>query len=106
MHPSSVNFPVKDFGGVRHLMYHLRVLTSKQYLRDCSPIHPYALLLFGGTLHVDHVYKVVSVDSWIQFALNPKAAVLTKELRLEMTKLLLAKIEQPNLDITEAGTVL
>jgi ATP-dependent RNA helicase DHX29 len=60
IHPSSVNHLVTEF---RHpfLVFHEKVETSKVYLRDTTVISPYALLLFGGAINVQHqVFFLVS----------------------------------------------
>ncbi|CAN5951634.1 unnamed protein product [Sphagnum jensenii] len=55
IHPSSVNHLVTEF---RHPFL---VETSKVYLRDTTVISPYALLLFGGAINVQHqVFFLVS----------------------------------------------
>ena len=37
------------------------------YVRDTSVVSPYALLLFGGAIDVQHTQKLISLDGWIRF---------------------------------------
>ena len=72
LHPSSFNFGEGEFK-CPWLVYHEKAETggggppssggppflgSKVYLRDCSMVTPYALLLFGGPLTVNHLTGV------------------------------------------------
>ena len=66
-------------------------------------VTPYPLLLFGGELKVQHAQQTIAVDGWIEFSAPPRVAVLFKQLRAELDKLLLAKIETPELDLPLTG---
>jgi len=44
-------------------------------------VGPYALLLFGGNIEVNHQEGLVTVDGWATFASPAKTAVLLRELR-------------------------
>ena len=37
------------------------------YVRDCSLVSSYPLLLFGGDIQVKHRERNVTVDNWIEF---------------------------------------
>ena len=37
---------------------------------------PYALMLFGGHLVVDHANKLISLDDWLAFKAPPKTRIL------------------------------
>merc|ERR1719478_1795385 len=50
IHPSSVNSKETKFNGMTYLIYHEKVRTTRVYVRDCSPVSAYALILFGGVL--------------------------------------------------------
>ena len=52
LHPSSVNAKATCAGDFSspYLIYHEKVRTTRVYVRDCSPVSPYALILFGGVL--------------------------------------------------------
>ncbi|KAK7487044.1 hypothetical protein BaRGS_00021714, partial [Batillaria attramentaria] len=103
VHPSSVNFQVRHYESP-YLVYHEKVKTSKVYIRDCTMVSVYSLLLFGGnhiSIDLDRGNFVLSVDEgWIRFmASSSQVAELLKELRLELDKLLEDKISNPNMDL-------
>ncbi|XP_035667918.1 putative ATP-dependent RNA helicase DHX57 [Branchiostoma floridae] len=103
VHPSSVNFQVRHYESP-YLVYHEKVKTSKIYIRDCSMVSVYPLLLFGGgNLRIDLEAGnfVISLDDgWIRFiAASHEVAELVRELRLELDQLLADKIENPNMDL-------
>jgi len=56
IHPTSVNFKAAEKGKKlgRLMIFHEKVRTTQVYIRDCTPISPYPVLLFGGTLDVYH----------------------------------------------------
>lgn len=101
IHPSSVNYAVRmlnqnenvcEYGRVdqgdqtlglllifqvRHydspyLVYHEKVKTSRVFIRDCSMVSVYTLVLFGGGQVNLELYKgefIISLDDgWIRFA--------------------------------------
>ena len=45
----------------------VQVRLSKVYLRDSTMISAFPILLFGGSLAVQHRDQLISVDGWIQF---------------------------------------
>ena len=53
VHPSSVNHGAKKYAA-RWMVYHERVQTTSVFVRDCSTVTPYQLLLFGGKIAVQH----------------------------------------------------
>lgn len=65
-------------------------------LSESSEASVYALLLFGGQLHVDSHSNEVSIDGWITFSGGSTTAVaLVERLRAEIDALLLRKAEEP-----------
>ena len=52
---------------------------------------------------VQHSTGIVTIDKWINFAAPAKIAVLFKELRAKLDRLLADKIKQPELDVWEDG---
>lgn len=99
LHPCTVSFTEKRLDS-RYCCYHEIVRTSKTYVRDCTTVSEFALLLFGGSLKVYHTHGVVTVDDWLKFRISPKAAALVKHLRAQMESMLLKKIVSPTEDIT------
>ncbi len=64
---------------------------------------PYALLLFGGEVAVQHTAGTVTVGggNWLRFRAAAKVGVLVKQLRRALDVLLAEKIDDPGLDITD-----
>ncbi|XP_015776859.1 PREDICTED: putative ATP-dependent RNA helicase DHX57 [Acropora digitifera] len=107
VHPKSVNFQVNNYESP-FLVYHEKVKTSKVYIRDCSMVSVYALLLFCGdslSVNVEKGVFVISIDDgWIRFSVSmQKIGTLVRDLRAELDRLLESKIENPSLDITKCG---
>lgn len=65
------------------------------------------LVLFGGkvaSVVVNHATQTIKVDD-LEFSSNSKVAVLLKELRKELSKLLVKKIESPKYDLGATETI-
>jgi HrpA-like RNA helicase len=99
LHPSTISFTEKSLDS-RYCCYHEMVKTSKTYVRDCTTVSPFALLLFGGALEVYQREGICSVDTWLKFRIAPKPATLVKHLRSQMERILLNKIVNPEEDVT------
>uniref|UniRef100_A0A8C4UZ62 Putative ATP-dependent RNA helicase DHX57 n=1 Tax=Falco tinnunculus TaxID=100819 RepID=A0A8C4UZ62_FALTI len=103
IHPSSVNYQTRHFESP-YLVYHEKIKTSRVFIRDCSMVSVYPLVLLGGgQVHVQ-LQKgefVISLDDgWIQFvAASHQIAELVKELRCELDQLLQDKIKNPSMDL-------
>ena len=102
VHPSSVNHGVKKFSA-RWLVYHERVQTTSVFVRDCSTVTPYQLLLFGGKIAVQHAAGTLSVDNWARFKAPARVGVLLKEIRARLERVLTDKIERPEQDLQLTG---
>ncbi|XP_038595175.1 putative ATP-dependent RNA helicase DHX57 isoform X1 [Micropterus salmoides] len=103
VHPSSVNYTVRHYNSP-YLVYHEKVKTSRVFIRDCSMVSVYALVLFGGGQVNMELHKgefVISLDDgWIRFAAaSHQVAELVKELRWELDQLLEDKIRNPSMDL-------
>ncbi|XP_072164238.1 LOW QUALITY PROTEIN: putative ATP-dependent RNA helicase DHX57 [Diadema setosum] len=103
VHPKSVNFQVRYYESP-YLVFLEKVKTSKVYIRDCSMVSVYPLLLFGGCeLNIDLKAGefIISLDSgWIQFKVKSiEVGELMRELRRELDQLLADKIQQPDMDL-------
>lgn len=101
LHPCTVSYAAKKLES-RYCCFHEIVKTSKLYVRDCTPVSPIALVLFGGHIQVHHQAQVITVDEWLAFRASAKKAALIKHLRLQMEKTLLQKIVSPEDDVTES----
>ncbi|KAM6962420.1 putative ATP-dependent RNA helicase DHX57 [Tautogolabrus adspersus] len=103
VHPSSVNYTVRHYNSP-YLVYHEKVKTSRVFIRDCSMVSVYPLVLFGGGQVNVELHKgefVISLDDgWIRFAASShQVAELVKELRWELDQLLEDKIRNPSMDL-------
>ncbi|XP_034719947.1 putative ATP-dependent RNA helicase DHX57 isoform X1 [Etheostoma cragini] len=103
VHPSSVNYTVRHYTSP-YLVYHEKVKTSRIFIRDCSMVSVYPLVLFGGGQVNMELHKgefIISLDDgWIRFAAaSHQVAELVKELRWELDQLLEDKIRSPSMDL-------
>ncbi len=101
LHPSTIAFDESKLDS-RYCCYHELVRTTKTYVRDCTTVSPFALLLFGGTLDVYQTHGVCSIDGWLKFRIDAKPATLIKYLRGKMERLLFQKIVSPHEDVIES----
>ncbi|XP_058752739.1 DExH-box ATP-dependent RNA helicase DExH7, chloroplastic isoform X2 [Vicia villosa] len=94
LHPSSINSNTKVF---KHpfLVFLEKVETNKIFLRDTSVISPYSILLFGGSINVQHQTGLVIIDGWLKLNAPAQIAVLFKELRLALHSILKELIRKP-----------
>ncbi|XP_056281028.1 putative ATP-dependent RNA helicase DHX57 [Pseudoliparis swirei] len=103
VHPSSVNYTVRHYSSP-YLVYHEKVKTSRIFIRDCSMVSVYPLVLFGGGQVNMELHKgefIISLDDgWIRFAADShQVAELVMELRWELDQLLEDKIRNPSMDL-------
>ncbi|KAK7140601.1 hypothetical protein R3I94_013020 [Phoxinus phoxinus] len=103
IHPSSVNFSVRHYDSP-YLVYHEKVKTSRVFIRDCSMVCVYPMVLLGGgrvSVDLQHGEFIISLDDgWIKFAAaSHEVAELVKELRWELDQLLEEKIKNPSIDL-------
>ncbi|KAL4654864.1 hypothetical protein ACB092_01G411400 [Castanea dentata] len=94
IHPSSINSNLKAFQ-YPFLVYLEKVETNKVFLRDTSVISPYSILLFGGSIHIQHQTGLVIIDGWLKLTAAAQIAVLFKELRLTLHSILKELIRKP-----------
>lgn len=104
LHPSSVNFREGGFSSP-WMVYFQKVKTSKVFIRDCTMVPPYAMLLFGGQLEVQHQRNKIVVDDWMYFDAPARVAVLIQELRRELDLLLGRKIVNPSINISASPLI-
>jgi hypothetical protein len=120
LHPSSVNARESQFES-KYLIYAEMIRTTQIYVRDSSPVSPYALMLFGGGLVAESPngagggssargakkasdeVSVLVVDSWIRFRVPNRVERLILDVRSQLSALLMRKIEKPELEFSSAG---
>ena len=69
------------------------------YVRQCSSIPKFALLMFGGKIAVQHKSSEIVLDQWATLQASPQIGVLVKEIRARVDQLLCIKLDQPETDI-------
>lgn len=94
LHPSSVNYGVTYFTSP-WLVFHEKFHTTRAYIAPTSVVSPYALLLFGGPLVVDHLNNRVVIDEWIEFTCPARTAVLFREMRKRLDEVLEVLVAKP-----------
>ena len=118
LHPSSVLFSVGEYR-CPWIVFHEQVEGSgggstqragsapRVFIRDASAVTPYAMLLFGGPLTVDHVAGAVTVGGrrWIRFHAEARLGALLQGLRGALNRLLAEKVEAPALDLRSHSLV-
>ena len=90
----------------QYLVYHERVKTTRVYIRDATPVSPYALMLFGGgEVDVEEGEEsVIRLDGWLGFRCPRRDHQLIMELRGVLAEVLKRKIETPSLDFSEEAS--
>ena len=106
LHPSSVLYKQ----GTAHykvpwLVYFQKVQTSKVFLRDATMVPAYALLMFGGKIDIMHEHSKLVLDGWMYFDAPARVGVLVRELRKALDELLVRKILQPRLTLSDSLVV-
>ncbi|XP_047960360.1 DExH-box ATP-dependent RNA helicase DExH7, chloroplastic isoform X2 [Salvia hispanica] len=94
IHPSSINSSQKNFQ-YPFLVFLEKVETTKVFLRDTTIVSPYSILLFGGSINVQHQTGLITVDNWLQMSAPAQTAVLFKELRSTLHSILKELINKP-----------
>ncbi|KAM1735057.1 hypothetical protein ACFX11_020446 [Malus domestica] len=94
IHPSSINSNLKEFR-YPFLVFLEKVETNKVFLRDTTVISPNSILLFGGSINIQHQTGLVIVDGWLKLTAPAQTAVLFKELRLTLHSVLKELIRKP-----------
>ena len=106
LHPSSVIAHAEQAMDSAYIMYHEKVKTSRIFVRECSLVPVYSMVLFGGygvDVELQRGQFVISMeDGWIKFVtFSHVIAECLKEMRRELDQLLEEKIANPDLDLTQ-----
>ncbi|XP_066602831.1 putative ATP-dependent RNA helicase DHX57 [Prorops nasuta] len=103
IHPSSVNFHTGYFTSP-YLVYQEKIKTSKIFIKEISMVPILSLLLFSSyelriELH-DGIFILSLEDGWILFRVEShRVAQLLQRIRVELTKLLEQKMQDPLLNL-------
>ena len=104
LHPASSLFSVSEFE-TGWVCYSDIMKTSKIMVRAASMVPCYSVLIFGGKIEVRHEQGVLVMDEWAKFKAPAKIAILVREMRQLVNKLLSLKVENPRLDISASELV-
>lgn len=92
-HNTSVNARKKHTTEA-YLCFHEKFGTAHRVsVSTTCTVHPFALILFGGSIQVKHVERLVVVDGWMQLGMAAQVGVLLKELRKQVNAVLAQMIE-------------
>lgn len=105
IHPTSVNSNLKAFQYPFHAFLE-KVETNKVFIRDTTVVSPYSILLFGGSINIQHQSGIVIIDGWLKLTAPAQIAVLFKELRLTLHSILKKLIRRPETSIIVHDEVL
>ncbi|XP_031390935.1 DExH-box ATP-dependent RNA helicase DExH7, chloroplastic [Punica granatum] len=94
MHNSSINSDLKS-PQYPFLVFLEKVETNRVFLRDTTIVSPYSILLFGGSIDVQHKTGLVIIDGWLKLTAPAQTAVLFKELRSTLLSVLEVLIRNP-----------
>eukprot|EP00980_Cylindrotheca_fusiformis_P015390 scaffold4329_cov115-Cylindrotheca_fusiformis.AAC.7 len=97
-HSSSVNAKKKSFSGSHGwVVFHEKFGTPNRIsVSTTCFVNPFALLLFGGTVDVKYLQRMVVIDDWIEVRMAAQIGVILRELRKKLDILLQKMIEQPD----------
>ncbi|KAA8897761.1 P-loop containing nucleoside triphosphate hydrolase protein [Sphaerosporella brunnea] len=103
-HPSSTVSEAQSFpNNAGFLTFFGRMATSKVFLRDCTPVGAYALLLLGGKVEVDTLGRGITVDGWIRLRGWGRIGILVQRLRAMLDGVLGDMIDNPDLAAGASG---
>lgn len=94
-HRASVNSMKKRFSSVENwVVFHEKFGTpNRTSVSTTAFVHPFALLLFGGSVLVKHTDRMVIVDNWMSIGMSAQTGVILRELRKKVDALLQGMIE-------------
>ena len=86
-----------------YIVFREKIKTSRVFVRECSLVPIYSMVLFGGfEIDVELQFLLSMEDGWIKFVtFSHVIAECLKEMRRELDKLLEEKIAKPDLDLTK-----
>jgi ATP-dependent RNA helicase DHX57 len=94
IHSSSVNAKTPAHLPSSWVAFHEKFGTSNRVsVSTTCFVHPFSLMIFGGSLVVKHTERKVCLDEWIELGIAAKTGVMFRELRKQVDLLLKAVIE-------------
>jgi len=106
IHPSSVNFKLSEISSP-YMVFHEKVRTSRIFIRDCTMVHAFPLLLFGGQKiripNWNQLKMYIDKQQFIGFnASHPDESLMLYSLRKAVDRMFAEKIEHPDLDLVKS----
>ncbi|WWC89843.1 uncharacterized protein L201_004771 [Kwoniella dendrophila CBS 6074] len=97
IHPTSVLFNESGFRS-GYLAYFAKAETSKVFLRDATEVPLYGLLLFGGSITINHWAGGIMIgkDGFVKLRAGTRIGVLCSQLRRLLDAQLSEQIESPH----------
>jgi len=94
-HGASVNAAKKRFlSSENWVLFHEKFGTpNRTSVSTTAFVHPFALLLFGGSVFVKHTERTVIVDNWMSIGMSAQTGVILRELRKKVEIFLQRRIE-------------
>ena len=86
-HKNSVNYRKKGLDS-EWVVFHEKFATHRVHVCNTSLVHPFSILLFGGTIVVKHLERAVIVDDWIELKVAAQTGLMFRELRSKIASLL------------------
>lgn len=93
IHPASVLFSEAAWKSP-FVCYFKKHATKKTYLKDCTQVPIYAILLLGGKISVNHIGGGITVGGTIKLRAFPRIGVLVTQLRRLLDRELLDHLNQ------------
>lgn len=99
-HRNSINATKKRFTNAESwLIFHEKFGTpTRTSVSTTAFVHPFALILFGGSIDVKHTERTVTVDNWLNIGMAAQTGCILRELRKKVDMLLQRMIERSNSD--------
>ena len=94
VHPSSLCFKVARYESGWMVASGIVEVGGKPSARLVTAAPAYAVLLFGGALHVAHAASEIVMDGWARFKAPARIAVLVRELRSAADDALMGVLEK------------
>ena len=94
-HRNSTNASKKRFTNSENwLVFHEKFGTAtRTSISTTAFVHPIALILFGGSVVVNHTERTVTIDEWMNITMAAQTGCILRELRNKMNLLLQGMIE-------------
>lgn len=94
-HGASVNSAKKQFSSKENwvVFYEKFGTSNRTSVSTTAFVNPFALLLFGGSIVINHAKREVIVDDWMNIGMSAQTSVMLKELRKKVDSFLQRRIE-------------